>query len=102
MTALPETNWRQLRRAEIDWRPLSEVEPYHGYYVWLLCSFPTGDKPVLGIYRKGVFFGKEVEGWWSREKIAENGRPTHGMWIEDWLKGWAPYSALNEEDAIDA
>lgn len=82
------------------WEPMSEVTPYlnSGIYVWLLYSFPSGERPVLGCHRKGRFFGREVDGWWGTEKIGTFGRPSHGMWIDGWIKGWKRYCDHTPEE----
>ncbi len=54
-----------------------------GMAVFLLYDFPSGARPVEGIYRNGRFWGRDVDGWWALE-------PNPGMWIDGWIKGWKP------------
>ena len=78
------------------WQPLSESTPYHhSSYVWLLLS---NGRVVPGLYRKGMFWGKEVEGWWTPEHIGYFGRPSHSMWIDGMIVGWKRYCDLPAPD----
>lgn len=63
------------------------VDAPRGIMLDLLYDFPAGSKWVHGIYREGVFWGRQVEGWWSGP-AGEKG----GMWIDGWIKGWRPLS----------
>lgn len=86
------------------WEPMSEIGPYlgAGVYVWLLYDLPAGAQPVLGAHRKGMFWGKETEGWWGVERIGDFGRPANGMWIEGWIKGWKRYCDYSPAQGIEA
>jgi hypothetical protein len=74
------------------WHPLCDFDPktFEEHYVWLLYDFPgpKGLTAVEGMYRSGRFWGRTVTGWWGPERIMENGRPTNGMWVDGWIKGW--------------
>lgn len=80
------------------WSP-PETAP-RDYYVELLIDAPDGLRRALGIYRKGPFWGREVEGWFAPEIILENGSPTHNMFIDAWVKGWRPYRYHRETEAL--
>jgi hypothetical protein len=78
------------------WSPPETV--YHEHYVEILLDAPGGLKRAIGIYRKGTFWGKEVEGWFAPETISANGRPSHHMYVDGFVKGWRPYRYhLNSE-----
>ena len=84
------------------WEPMSEATVYleAGIYVWLLYDLPSGPRAVLGCHRKGVFWGRETFGWWGPEKIGDFGRPTHGMWVDGWIKGFKRYCDHKEGQPI--
>ncbi len=83
---------------------MSEVTPYlnTGIYVWLLYSFPSGERAVVGCHRDSG--PGRPPGWHAPEEIDVFGRPHHGMWIEAWIKGWKRYCDYNpkkENDCAD-
>jgi hypothetical protein len=108
-TVTDETRLRELTSTEVVavrlgdtpdwvWSPI-ETAP-HDYYVELLYDLSSGLTPVVGIYRKGRFWGREVDGWFATERISETGHPSHGMWIDGLIKGWRPYRYHLETAAL--